>query len=94
MDWQVELPAPSPPSAAGVAVSLHPGTGAKYGLGGTIRIRLMFSEVVAVRGSLRLKIDMEPGRLGREVGFPDDSTCHSSRGKPSKITLPSVSGPM
>ena len=50
VDWQVEPPGPSPPSATGVAVSSRPGNNDTYRLGETIRVTVPFSEAVDVTG--------------------------------------------
>ncbi len=54
------------PEVSGVAVSLQPESGDTYALGETIRIRVTFSEAVAVTGSPRLKIDMDPADWGEK----------------------------
>ena len=54
----------SQPEVTGVAVSSRPASGDTYALGETIRIRVTFSEAVAVTGSPRLKIDMDPADWG------------------------------
>ena len=52
------------PEVTGVAVSSRPASGDTYALGETIRIQVTFSEAVAVTGSPRLKIDMDPADWG------------------------------
>ena len=54
------------PEVTGVAVSSRPASGDTYALGETIRIRVTFSEAVAVTGSPRLKIDMDPADWGEK----------------------------
>ncbi|MYI74847.1 MAG: hypothetical protein F4057_05870, partial [Acidobacteria bacterium] len=54
------------PSVAFVAVSSVPGTTDGYALGETIRVTLSFSEAVAVTGTPRLAIDMDPADWGRK----------------------------
>ena len=54
------------PEVTGVAVSSRPASGDTYALAETIRIRVTFSEAVAVTGSPRLKIDMDPADWGEE----------------------------
>ena len=54
----------SQPEVTGVAVSSRPASGDTYALGETVRIRVTFSEAVAVTGSPRLKIDMDPADWG------------------------------
>ena len=49
-----------------MAVSSRPASGDTYALGETIRIRVTFSEAVAVTGSPRLKIDMDPADWGEK----------------------------
>ena len=66
VDWQVEPPAPSPPTATGVAVSSRPAADDTYGLGETIRVRVTFDEAVDVTGSPRLQIDMDPAGWGEQ----------------------------
>ena len=66
VDWQVEPPAPSPPTATGVAVSSSPAADDTYKLGETIRVRVTFDEAVDVTGSPRLQIDMDPAGWGEQ----------------------------
>ena len=54
------------PSVALVTVSSVPGGDGGYGLGETIRVTLSFSEAVAVTGTPRLAIDMDPADWGRK----------------------------
>ena len=54
----------SQPEVTGVAVSSQPASGDTYALGETIRIRVTFSEAVAITGSPRLNIDMDPAHWG------------------------------
>ena len=54
------------PSVAFVAVSSVPGGDSTYGLGETIRVTLSFSEAVAVTGTPRLAIDMDPAGWGQK----------------------------
>ena len=56
----------SQPEVIGVAVSSRPASGDTYALGETILIRVTFSEAVAVTGSPRLKIDMDPADWGEK----------------------------
>ncbi len=58
--------AASQPEVTGVAVSSQPASGDTYALGETVRIRVTFSGVVAVTGSPRLKIDMNPADWGEK----------------------------
>ena len=53
-----------PPTVTGVSVVSSPASGDTYLLGETIRIRASFSEAVAVTGSPRLSIDMDPAAWG------------------------------
>ncbi|MDE0204246.1 MAG: hypothetical protein OXK73_17645, partial [Rhodospirillaceae bacterium] len=52
------------PTVSGVAIASDPGADDTYGLGDTIRVRVAFSEAVAVTGSPRLTIDMSPENWG------------------------------
>ena len=54
----------SQPEVTGVAVSSRPASGDTYALGEKLRVRVTFSEAVAVTGSPRLKIDMDPADWG------------------------------
>ena len=54
----------SQPEVTDVAVSSRPASGDTYALGETIRIQVTFSEGVAVTGSPRLNIDMDPAHWG------------------------------
>ena len=53
-------------SVTGVEVSSRPAEGDTYALGETIRIRVTFNETMAVTGSPRLKIDMDPAYWGEK----------------------------
>ena len=54
------------PSVGLVTVSSVPGGDGGYGLGETIRVTLSFSEAVAVTGTPRLAIDMDPADWGQK----------------------------
>ena len=70
------------PTVTGVRVSSSPASGDTYLLGETIQVTLTFSENVTVTGSPRLKIDMDPAGLGREVGELRERQRH---GKPDLL---------
>ena len=55
-----------PPSVTGVTVVSDAGSDATYGLGERIRVRVAFSEAVAVTGSPGIAIDMDPAEWGRK----------------------------
>ncbi|MYN65779.1 MAG: hypothetical protein F4X11_12225, partial [Acidobacteria bacterium] len=65
VDWQLGSEAEAP-SATGVAVSSRPAAGDTYSLGETIRVAVTFSEAVAVTGSPRLQIDLDPADWGEK----------------------------
>ena len=58
--------AASQPEVSGVAVSSRPESGDTYALGETVRVRVTFSEAVAVTGLPQLKIDMDPADWGEK----------------------------
>ena len=55
---------PRIPMVAGMMVSSTPAVGDTYGFGETIRVTMSFSEAVAVTGTPRLAIDMDPAHWG------------------------------
>ena len=55
-----------PPSVTGVTVVSDAGSDATYGLGERIRVRVAFSEAVAVTGSPGIAIDMDPAEWGEK----------------------------
>ena len=55
-----------PPAVTGVTVVSDAGSDATYGLGERIRVRVAFSEAVAVTGSPGIAIDMDPADWGRK----------------------------
>ena len=57
---------PAPATVSGVGVSSSPKANATYGAGEVISITLTFSENVAVTGTPRLKIDMDPAEWGEK----------------------------
>ena len=66
VDWQQSPPEAEAPSATGVAVSSRPAAGDTYGPGEAVRVAVTFSEAVAVTGSPRLKIDLDPADWGEK----------------------------
>ena len=55
-----------PPTVTGVTVVSDAGSDATYGLGERIRVRVAFSEAVAVTGSPGIAIDMDPAEWGEK----------------------------
>ena len=55
-----------PPAVTGVTVVSDAGSDATYGLGERIRVRVAFSEAVAVTGSPGIAIDMDPAEWGEK----------------------------
>ena len=55
-----------PPAVTGVTVVSDAGSDATYGLGERIRVRVAFSEAVAVTGSPGIAIDMDPAAWGEK----------------------------
>ncbi len=70
-----------PPTVTGVQVISDPGDDDTYMLGETIRIRASFSEAVAVTGSPRLSIDMDPAAWGTK------QAAYASGGGTSSLTF-------
>ena len=58
--------AADPPAVTGVTVASDAGNDATYGLGERIRVRVAFSEAVAVTGSPGIAIDMDPAEWGEK----------------------------
>ena len=58
--------AADPPAVTGVTVASDAGSDATYGLGERIRVRVAFSEAVAVTGSPGIAIDMDPAEWGEK----------------------------
>ena len=74
----------SPPEVTDVEVSSDAGWDRTYGRGDTIRVTLTFDQDVAVTGTPRLKIDMDPADWGEKWAR------YESRGGANKLTFAHV----
>ena len=79
------------PEVSGVAVSSQPASGDTYALGETIRIQVTFSEAVAVAGSPRLKIDMDPAHWGEKWAAYESGSGTSDLVFAHKVVEPNFS---
>ena len=66
------------PTVTGVSVVSSPGSGDTYLYGETIRVRVAFDRAVAVIGSPRLKIDMDPAHWGEKWASYESGSDTSS----------------